>query len=293
MHPKIHTFLLVVAVFLLGFMALRPSGTSESEPAKKSETAFERVMRTRTIRCAYGYWPLRFMMDPVTKELSGTDYEIMEEIGRITGLKIVWDSEFAGPGVIPDQLATGKQDACCVGLWSNARRAQRLEFSVPIDYMPLYAYTREGDTRFDHNLAAINDGAVTIALAEGTAQKAVADSNFPKAKQNALAQDQSSQDAFLMVAMGKADIVFSDSAGAYNYNLHNPSHKLYRVLGDKPIKVFSNVLTTAKGETALRDLLSTALQELQSDGTVDRILNKYETEPGMVLRVATPYKTGE
>jgi len=291
MQNKFHTLLLVAAVVLLSFIALRPSGEGAG-PASKQETAFERVMRTRTIRCAYGVWPPRFIIDPAGNKLSGIDYEVMEEIGRVTGLKIVWDGEFAGPGVVADQLQSGKQDVCCVALWANGRRAQRLEMSVPVDYMPLYAFVRDGDVRFDNNIDAIDDDKVSIALADGSAQKAIADSNFPKAKRHAISQDQSTTETFLAVAMGKADVVFSDPSVIRDYNLRNPDRKLRRVPSLAPIKVFANIFGVAKGEFELRDLLSAAVQELQGDGTIDRILSKYETEPGGILRVAVPYREG-
>jgi len=292
MQSKLHSGILLAAVALLAFIAFRPVGQSQ-QPAPKQETAFERVMRNRTIRCAYGIWPPRFIVDPAANnKMSGIDYEVMEEIGRVTGLKIIWDGEFAGPGVVADQLQSGKQDVCCVSLWANGRRAQRLEMSVPIDYMPLYAFVREGDTRFDNNSDAINDEKVTIALADGSAQKAVADSNFPKSKRHAISQDQSTTETFLVVATGKADVVFSDPAVIRDYNAHNPEHKLRRVPSDKPIKVFADIFGVAKGELELRDLLSAAVQELQGDGTIDRILSKYETEPNALLRVAVPYRDG-
>ncbi|MGE4350638.1 MAG: substrate-binding periplasmic protein [Bdellovibrionales bacterium] len=292
MQNKFHTFLLVIAVFLLGFMSLRPSGTGEGEPAKKSETAFERVMRTRTIRCAYGQWPPLFMINPTTKEFSGTDYEIMEEIGRLTGLKIVWASEFPGVGSVPEQLQSGKQDVCCTALWANPKRAQRVEMSSPVAYMPLYAYVRDGDTRFDNRIEALNDENVRIAVADGGAQVPLAQTNFPKAKQYNIPEDQPAVDTFLAVITKKADVVFSDPMAVHDYNEHNPSQKLRRVSSEKPLKVFANVFVTAKGEWQLRDLLSSAVQELQSDGMIDRILKKYESEPGTFLRVAAPYQSG-
>ncbi|MDD3182513.1 MAG: transporter substrate-binding domain-containing protein [Alphaproteobacteria bacterium] len=291
MKTKIQTVLLLVIAGLLGLIAFRPSGEGVG-PAKKQETAFERVMRTQTIRCAYGVWPPRFIIDPTGKNLSGIDYEIMENVGRVTGLKIVWDGEFAGPGVVAEQLQGGKQDVCCVALWANARRAQRMEMSTPVDYMPLYAYVRDGDTRFDNKIESINDEHVTIALSDGSAQKAIADSTFPKAKRHAISQDQSTIDTFLAVATGKADVVFSDPAVIRDFNAHNPGRMLLRVPSDKPIKIFADILAVAKGEGELRDLLSAAVQELQGDGTIEHILNKYASEPGALLPVAVPYRNG-
>ena len=74
-----------------------------------------------------------------------------------------------------------------------------------------------------------------------------------------------------------------------DYNARNPSNKLRRVAGAPPLRTFGVAYAVAKGEWELRDLLSVALSELQLNGTVERIIKKYETTPGSILRVAKPY----
>ena len=252
------------------------------------ESAFARVMRTRTIRCAFTLWPPHFMIDPNTGEKSGVDVEVMEAIGRVTDLKIKWEDE-VGVGAAPEQLESGKQDVFCAALWENGRRAQRVETSKPIDYMPLYAYVRENDTRFDGNVAAINNGKVTISLVDGAAQKALADGSFPKARQYSLPIATDATQSFLAVSTGKGDVVFSDAAAIADYNAHNPAHNLRRATGTPALRIYGDVFVTAKGEAQLRDLLSAAITELLNDGTIDRILDKYEIEPGAFFRVAPAY----
>ncbi len=280
---------LVVAVVALGFVIVCPAG---QQSAAKQETAFDRVMRTRTIRCAYTVWPPHFMIDPNTKEKSGIDYEVMEAIGRVTNLKIDWQAE-VGIGVAAEQLQSGKQDVFCAALWENGRRAQRLDMSRPIDFMPLYAYVREENSRFDGNNSAINNENASIAVVDGSAQKAIADSLFPKARQYSLVGDVDPTQSFLVVGTGKADVVFSDQASIDDYNAHNPTHKLRRVTGASALRIYGDVFSVAKGEYGLRDLLSVAINELQNDGTLDRILDKYKVAAGSLLRVAKPYVDSE
>ena len=278
---------LILTVLIAALVAALVPHARTTAPTKH-ETAFERVMRTRTLRCAYGIWPPLMKMDPNTKKLSGIDYEIVESIGRVASLKIDWQDE-VGVGAVPDQLESGKQDVMCVTLWENARRAQRLETTKPTYYMPLYAYVREGNHRFDNKAQPINDEKASIALVDGAAQKAIADGSFPKAKQYSLPPDTDASHSLLAVATGKADIVFADESAIADYNATNPKHKLRRVEGLPPLRIYGDVFAVAKRETELRDLLNAALDELRNDGTIDRILDSYKTASGAILRPAPVY----
>ncbi len=287
MSNKIAWVALLVAAVALAIVLLRPSPATGVPEAKK-ETAFERVMRTRTIRCAYAMWPPYAMSDPNTGAKSGINHEIMEAIGKVANLKIEWLEE-VGFGSFPEQLRNGKEDVLCSGAWMGAPRGQRVEYTSPIEYSVLYAYVREDDSRFDSKLEALNDESATIAVIDGGTTKTAADAVFPRAKQYALPGEVDTSQAVLAVAKGKSDAVIVDDFLISDYNARNPSNKLRRVAGAPPLRTFGVAYAVAKGEWELRDLLSVALSELQLNGTVERIIKKYETTPGSILRVAKPY----
>ncbi|MDD5585923.1 MAG: transporter substrate-binding domain-containing protein [Alphaproteobacteria bacterium] len=265
------------------FLKSSPAGSET-----KKETAFERVMRTRTLRCAYAMWPPRFMIDNKTGEKSGINYEIMEAIGKVANLKIEWVEE-VGYGAFPENLRSGKEDAFCSGAWMSVPRGQRVEYVTPTEYTPLYAYVREGDSRFDHDIAAVNDEKYTIATVDGSTMAAVAEKSFPKAKKHALPSLADDSPVILAVAEGKADVTFLEDMIINDYNKHNPDKKLRRVLTDGPVRTFGASFSVAKGEWELRDMLNVALAELQGDGTIESIIRKYEPAPGAILRIARPY----
>ncbi len=286
MSNKLSIFALAIALLALGAAVTRSGSSPETSEPK--ESAFNRVMRTRTLRCAYATWPPFLMMDPNTKKITGANYEIMEAIGRTANLKIEWVEEL-GFGLFPDNLRLGKEDAWCTGSRASTARAQRTEISSPIAFSPLYACAREDDTRFDGNSKAINADTVTISIIDGSTIESVAKTTFPKAKIYTLPEMADLAQAFDAVALKKADIIFSDEDGVVAYNKFNPTKRLRRVTGIPPLRTLAVVFPVAKGEWELRDLLNVAIGELQGDGTIDGILSQYEATPNAILHVAKPY----
>ena len=286
MNAKAGYLSLVIAILALGVVLFRAPHTSDS--ASKKETAYERVMHTRTLRCAYSSRAHHFMRRADNKTISGIDYEIMEAIGKAAHIKIEWAEE-VGLGAFPVLLNSGKQDAMCTPVWASVTRAQRVVASAPILYSPLYAYVREDDHRFNNNLEAINNEKVTIAVVDSSPGAFVAETAFPKAKPYALPIDNADSDRVLAVATGKADVVLVDEATAGSYNEHNAAHKIRRVSSSTPVRMFPETFYVAMNEWALREFLNAGIADLQNNGTLDRILDKYEPDPTAIARVASPY----
>lgn len=284
---KLAVFALLLSLIALGSVFLRPASQTGNAPVKK-ETAFERVMRTRTLRCAYAIYPPHFMIDSKTGEKQGINYELWKAIGKVANLKIEWTEE-VGFGSFPENLNSGKEDAFCAGAWMSVPRSQRVEYSAPAYYTPLYVFARDGDTRFDNNLGAIDNSNVTVSVIEGNTQAAVANKSFPKAKKLALPEVSDGSHTILNVVEGKADVVVLDDLVVIDYNKLHPEKKLRKVVSHGPLRTFGFVFGVAKGEWQLRDMINVALAELQGDGTIDRIIAIYAPEPGSILRVAKPY----
>lgn len=289
-YNKIAVVALVLALIALGAAVLWPSHGDGS--SAKKETAFERVMRTRTLRCSYISRAHHFTIDAAAKKTSGIDYEVMEALGKLTGLKIDWVEE-TGVGAFPELLSSGKVDAHCVTMWTNVARSTRVIATGPVLYTPVYAYVRAGDTRFDGNIAALNGENMIISVADSGTMKAIADATFPKARQFALTGLSTEAELLLNVATRKADATFADELAVYDYNKNNPDKQLKRVAGVVPLRTYSEAFDVAMGEWELREVLSTAVNELHNNGTIDRILGKYENVPGEIMRVAMPYAGGQ
>lgn len=287
---KYTSFLLTVVLSIAtAFIVSKYTSTSMTSVEQRKETAFERVQRTQTIRCAYALaGPPRFLVDPNTGKLSGTEVEIIEAIGKTLNLKVEW-SENTDYGAFAENLRSGKQDVFCTTVWASSARAYKILLTEPIFFTPVYAYAREDDKRFDHNINLLNEPSSTISIMDGSTADSIASIDFSKAKRFALPFGAASTDTMMNVVLGKADAVFYDESNVLSFNKNNPEHKLRRIPADKPLRVYGEVFSVGMGEWELRELIDTAIQELQSNGTIDRIFAKYEAEYGKTWRSAGPY----
>ena len=106
------TIILSAIIALITVWIFKPSSQSTQK-----ESAYDRVIRTGTIRCGYFVWPPYFYKDPVTKKFSGGNYEIMEAIGKMLNLKIEWALE-VGVGDVVTALNSDKFDVMCATVCS-------------------------------------------------------------------------------------------------------------------------------------------------------------------------------
>jgi len=156
---------LLVAIILSAITAfaitkLTPTPTSITP---QQETAYERVMRTGTLRCGFEYWDGALMRDEKTGTIMGPMADIMEAWGKAVGLKIEWTAQ-VGWGEVSAALKTNKADADCAGMWASAQKSKEITFSQPVAYQSLEAFVRKDDHRFDDNINLLNDPAVKIVV---------------------------------------------------------------------------------------------------------------------------------
>ena len=290
---KLSQLLLVVAISVIVTVITSVcmiSHNEENNVPKNNirESAYDRVMRTQTIRCGYAVWPPSIIKDPNTGSLSGIEYEYVEALGAALKLKIDWAEEI-GWGDFPAALEAGRIDAFCVGPWPNSARARQVDFVQPIFYQPLYAYARADDLRFDNNLDAINNPNITVATIDGEMSSMIAVKDFPQAKTMQLPQLSTASEPMLNIVDKKADVAFTDPVSFAEYDTKNPG-KLRRIPSKMPIRVFGVPLAIARGQDELRRMLDTSTIELLSSGQIEKIIVKYEQYPGTLLRVAPSYQ---
>lgn len=272
----------LILLALLSFFVTTPVRAAEHE------STFDRVMRTGTIRCAYGNYDPSNIKDPNTGKMSGIFYDLTEEVGRRLGLKIEWVEE-AGYGVIAEGFRTGRYDAFCGTVWPTADRVKSGTFSIPLYYSQVGVFVRANDHRFDNNYMLLNDPHYTLAVKDGDISFSIAKARFPLAKQDSVMQMSLTEQQLMEVATGKADATFNEPALIYRYNEHNPDKKLRNIAAAKPLKYFPNTYMLPPNEYQLKQMFDVTLGELLSEGIVDDILKKYE-RPGIVnLRVALPF----
>lgn len=285
MRNTLFIIAMVVAGFFGATVAVRTytPGISHTQ-----ETAFERVMRTNTLRCGYGIWAPGLTKDAQTGQLGGIFYDYLNAIGQHTGIKIEWASE-VGWGDFPAALNSGRIDAMCFGAWPKAQTAKEVLFTKSVYTLPIRAYVRADDTRFDGQLAKANDPAITIATMDSELSSQIAAAQFSAAKTLSVPQLSDAATLLLNVATSKADITFTDAWTASLYMQKNPG-QIKAVTETVPLRQFGHTIPVALGEQNLVALLNAATDEMLGNGEMDAIIAKHSTIPGVLITEKALYK---
>lgn len=250
--------------------------------------AYDRVNAEGKIRVGYISYPPSFIKDPNTGQMSGIFYEVLQEAGKNLDLKIDYTEEVAW-GTMIEAVKSNRVDLVSTGIWPTSARGKSADFSTPLYYSTVRAYSAANDNRFDGNIDAVNNADVRIAVVDGEMSSIIARTDFPIAQAKSLTQSTDIAQLLLEVATKKADLTFVEPAVASEYMNANPG-KIKEVVNVKPLRIFPNVMMVAKGEQRLLSTLNTAINELINNGFVDKVIQKYEKYPGSFQRVAVPYK---
>jgi len=285
MKTKHHIFLVITLVFTI-FLSGCLNQTGPSDQVK--ETTYERVLRTNEIRVGYISYPPSLIKDPNSGKLSGIFYDVIESAAKNMDIDLKYTEE-VGWGTMVEALNSGRVDIVVAGIWPTSTRGKKADFTTPIYYSVVRAYTRSGNNTYDNNLDKINDPDTTISTIDGEMTSIIASSDFPSAKAMALPQNADVSQVLLEVASGKADITFVEPAIAEEYMSKNPG-KIKAVEGIPPLRVFPNVMMVNKGEINFLSMMNIAITELINTGYVDKVIDKYEKYPGSFKRVSLPYR---
>lgn len=258
---------------------------------EKSQSAFERVRETRTLRCGYVIIPPEFARDANSGKFSGFSFDVAEELGRRLHWKIEWTQE-TNFGTMSEDLKANRFDALCFSLYRYSPIAGEFDYSVPMFYTGTNIYVRANDHRFDGRIAAINNPNVTIAAIDAEMSQFIARDDFPLAKTYSMPQNTSLSEMMLAVQSQKADVAINNASVAAPYLLANPG-ALRELPLKKPIRIFSHGFAVKKGETELISTINTVFEEMHNDGTMGKFIAAHEKIPGTFLRVAQPYRTND
>jgi polar amino acid transport system substrate-binding protein len=289
MTSKISIVALIVAMLALLIVGTRPAGREMENSAVKSETAFERVMRTRTLRCGYALWSPVIYKDLKTGEIKGISRDIMDELGKKLDLRIEWTDE-AVWGTIVEGLATKRYDMICNGLGVMATRARVINFSAPLFYTPIYLVVRADENRI-LKTEDVDNPAVNIAILDGDGFAVLAPRRFPKAVIKSLPQNSDWSAIFQEVETKKADVAGVDSSAFIEYLKTNPG-KLKILDKSNPLFLFPVAFGLPQGDVALKTMIDAALSELFFDGTIAAALRTHAS-PEEFLMPVKPYAPPE
>lgn len=265
---------LISAVVALAIGYMMPRGGNGGASVK--ESAYERVMRTGTLRCGYIIYPRLSERDLNTGKMSGIAPDLMEEIGKQLSLKIEWTEEMTFASAF-DGLNAGRYDAACFPFTQTPGRARVNEFTLPVLYAPYYLYARAKDYRFDNHYERVNDKAVKVAILEGEMSQTVKAEMFANAATVSLPAMAEVSQVLMQVDTGKADVAMTEPSSAEPFLVNNPG-KLRRVAGPS-LRMQAGGLSVGVGEEKLKSLLNTTIRSMLDNGILQRILDKNTTMP--------------
>lgn len=243
--------------------------------AKDDTTVFDRVMKTRTIRCAYALRPPMVVKDVNTKELTGIGVDLMNEVGKRLNLKIDWAEE-VGFGTIIESIKTHRVDMGCGIYVANSARAPFIGFTRVMYFEPMFVYKRKDDPRTIKSYDELNDPKYSFSSIDGGSPIVLQRQLFPKSKQKTLPELSDLADTFEDLATQKVDFVIQPEITVVNFEKSRPG--LVTKLLDKPVTYWPIVMFLPLGDGPMKSMIDTTLMEIEYDGTLERILRRYHVE---------------
>lgn len=195
----------------------------------------------------------------------GIDIDIATAIAEKLGLELVVDDmDFSS---VITSVATGKSDIAMAGLTVNEERKQNLDFTDTYQTAVQSVIVKE-----DSDIKTVDDldNATAIGGQEGTTGYIYCSDTYGD---KAIAY-QDGATAVQALIQGKVDAVVIDNEPAKAYVAANEGLKIL----DTPFADEDYAIGVAKDNTALLEAVNGALEQLQADGTVKEIIDKYITE---------------
>jgi polar amino acid transport system substrate-binding protein len=192
----------------------------------------------------------------------GIDADIANAIAEKLGLTLViTDMEFDS---IITAVSTGKADMGLAGMTVTEDRLKNINFSDTYATGVQSVIVQEGG-----DIASLDDLAgKKIGVQLGTTGDIYATDDFGE---DYVEQFNKGNDAVMALTTGKVDAVIIDNEPAKSYVAANEGLTIL----DTEYAVEDYAACIAKENTALLDAVNGALQELQADGTLQSIIDKY------------------
>lgn len=214
-----------------------------------------------------GFMPLEFV-DEKTGELLGFDMDLIRAIGETLGMEvkidnIIWD------GLIP-ALLNNNYDALIAGITITEEREATVNFSTPYFESVLTIVTKNSDTE----IQGLDDLKGKIAAVQiNTTGDFTASDLMDEGGLKTVSRYDTVPDAMQTVIIGASDVVIVDLPVAEAYLAANPNAPLKHV-GPVADSEFYGIAVT-KQNTELLKKINDALEELHSNGTYDKIYEKW------------------
>ena len=198
---------------------------------------------------------------------AGYDVDLLHKLAAYAHVKLVIKN-LGFNGLIPG-LQTKKFDMVSVGLSPTAAREKVISFSNAYVPYALIVGIPKKDASTITKVSQLNTPNDTITALLGSTDEAQAKTTFPKAKINALA-DQNSD--FSLVATGRANAIVVEDYLLAQYNKANPGQLVQSKI--KPLQVQYGSYGVQHGNTALAKYLNKFLCTESKNGTLAKLYEK-------------------
>lgn len=276
MSRKIALRVAVVFLLALGlgggmvWSAKRPS-----LPAAK-ETAYERVTRTKVLRCAYLPFEPYITKDPNTKSLGGLTVDYVNAVAARAGLTVDWAGE-VNIDQIPTALDYGRFDAFCLPCTPSADWGRVLDFGGFLGAVPYYTYVAA-----DRPIGKEQLQTAKFATVDGYMLSEITRDEFPKAQYASLPQTTSMAEMYDQLRYHKADAMVNDIFSASLYTRGNPD--AIKPVSDEPVTALRMFLVLPKNDAKLKQLIDDTFDADKPENTalMRNLLGKHNL-PGNAL----------
>ena len=256
----------IVAAYVTVKMTTSPVASYSAK-----ETAYERIMRTKTIRCGWFVEPPFINFDANTNEKTGIVIDIVNTIAKDYDLKVEWEtiSNFAMMG---EDLKQSKYDVICSSL-INMPRGGLVDYADAFVFIPAYGYVRSNESRIS-NLTQLNDPTFIIAGQEGAAVTTVARQKFPKAQFHIIPSAELSE-MFASILANKADVAFMIPSFYQEFDKKNPG-TLKPLDPNTPLQIFTFGFGVKPEEYGLKAMINNSLHRMTVSGELAAIYAKHD-----------------
>lgn len=241
--------------------------------AQQKETAYDRVMRTHTMRCGYFIEPPFTARDENTGHMSGIAVDLAETMARELDIKIQW-SEQISFATFPEDLQNGRYDAVCGSVFTLPR-AGVMDYTTPYAFVPVYGFVKPANQSLDQSFAAVDWSKVTIAGLDGEGATTAARKMLPQAKFTILPQLSNISEMLMLVTTGKADIAFVLPSVFADFDKTNPG-ALRQAKLDKPLYTYAVAFGIPRGQMEFKFMLDNTMTQLIASGELAAIHKKYD-----------------
>lgn len=240
--------------------------------AQADDKVMARIAAKGEINCGVYTLGSIFSFDPAGKP-QGFTVDLMTDIAARAGIHVKY-TEVSSFATLQEDMNGGKFDMICAPILLIPATAMKYLPSIYITADPINIYAdATTDLSAIKKLSDMNDPKYTFVGMDNELGGIYVPKLFPKAKLNLLAMGSMVPQMFMEVHTKKANFVVLSRLAANAYQQQNPG-KLKQVTNESLLYPSIRLLYP-KDSPALKANIDAFIEELQNDGTMDKLLQKH------------------